>query len=260
MMEKRGSNGSMRWEKSSSGSKSSCGTKKRPSGTSSSSSSSSQSTSANSSSSEEDDERADMPGSRRRRRHASKSPTREIRGKISGGSSRTSVLASSTDEMSMMTEKPPRPPSSPRSKSDRSAKTEEAKSFLMRALAPVTNFFKSKSQDSGDTSKSGGWVDSNEENLEGSNNKSGQLSSSRSISQNFSKSPSFTNSERSDGIRNTMRIQRQSSGEKPWWLDSISDNIPDGIERASPWNDDASQDTTISTALPDDGKWKWARS
>jgi len=253
MMGRSSSNGSIRWEQSGNESKSSCGTKKRPSGTFSSSSSSSQSTSANSSSSEDDDDRADRPGSRRRKKHASESPTREMRGKISGGSSRTSVLASSTDEI--MTEKPPRPPSSPRSKGDRSVKTEEAKSFLMRALAPVTNFFKSKSQDSGDTSKSGGWIDSNDENFEGNSNKSGQpLSSSRSISQNFSRSPGFTNSERSDGMKNTMRIQSQYSGEKPWWLDSNSDNIPDGVERASPWNDDGSQDTTISTVLPDDGK------
>ncbi|EZA60777.1 hypothetical protein X777_14018 [Ooceraea biroi] len=255
MIGRSDSNGSMRREESGSGSKSSCGTKKRPSGTSSSSSSSSQSTSANSSSSEDDDGRVDKPDSRRRKKNASKSPTCEMRGKISGGSSRTSVLASSTDEISMMMEKPPRPPSSPRSKSDRSAKTEEAKSFLMRALAPVTNFFKNKNQDSGDTSKSGGWVDSNDENIEGSSNKSGQpLSPSRSISQNFSKGSSFTNSERNDGIKNTMRTQ--SSGEKPWWLDSNSDNVPDGIERASPWNDNASQDTTISTVLPDDGKYK----
>lgn len=50
------------------------------------------------------------------------------------------------------------------------------------------------------------------------------------------------------------RIQHQSSGERPWWLDSNSDNVAPGVERASPWNDDASQDTTISTVLPDDGK------
>lgn len=249
-----GRSGSMKWEEMKSGSKSPCGRKKRPCETFSTSNSS-QSTSTNSSSNEDDDERADKTGSRRRRKRASESPTREVRGKISAGSSRTSVLASSADDMSIMTEKPPRPPSSPRSKSDRSAKTEEAKSFLMRALAPMTNFFKNKSQDSDDTSKSDGWVDSFEENHE-ANNKSGQpLSSSKSVSQNLSKGSSLANSQRSDGIKgNNVRIQRQSSGEKPWWLDSNSDNIPEGIQRASPWNNDISQDTTISTALPDDGK------
>nr|XP_012229002.1 PREDICTED: uncharacterized protein LOC105676030 isoform X4 [Linepithema humile] len=248
MIGRSDSNGSMRWEKSRK-SKSPCGTK-RPSATSSSNSSN-QSTS-NSSSSEDDDERTDRPNSRRRKKRASKSPTHETRGKISAGSSRTSVLASSADEISMTTEKPPRPPSSPRSKSDRSAKTEEAKSFLMRALAPVTNFFKTKSQDSGDTSKSGGWVDYNDENYEVSNKTGLPLSSSRS---NLSKSPN--NCERNDGIRgNNSRLQHQSSGEKPWWLDSNSDNVPDGVERVSPWNNDVSQDTTVSTVLPDDGKYK----
>lgn len=255
MLGRNGLNSSMKGEETKSGSKLSCGTKKRPAGTFSSSNSS-QSTSANSSSSEDDDDRMNKTGSRRRRKRTSESPTREVRSKISAGSSRTSVLASSADDMSMMTEKPPRPPSSPRSiKSDRSAKTEEAKSFLMRALAPMTNFFKNKTQDCDDTSKSDGWIDSFEENHETSNKSEQPLSSSKSVSQNLSKGSSFTNSQRSDGIREiNARIQHQSSGEKPWWLDSNSDNIPEGIQRASPWNNDVSQDTTISTALPDDGK------
>ncbi|KYN11256.1 hypothetical protein ALC57_16613, partial [Trachymyrmex cornetzi] len=253
MLGRNSSNGSTKWEESKSDSKSPCGIKKRPPGTFSSSNSS-QSTSVNSSSSEDDNDHTDKTGSRRRRKRT-KSPTREVKGKISAGSSRTSVLASSADDMSVMTEKPPRPPSNPISKSDRSVKTEEAKSFLMRALAPVTNFFKNKNQDSDDTNKSDGWVESFEENHE-VNNKSGQPSS-KSISQNLSKDPSLTNSQKSDGVRgNNMRVQHQSSGEKPWWLDSNSDNVPEGVRRASPWNNDISQDTTVSTALPDDGKYK----
>ncbi|KYN40216.1 FH1/FH2 domain-containing protein 3 [Trachymyrmex septentrionalis] len=253
MLSKNSSNGSTKWEELKSGSKSPCGIKKRPSGTFSSSTSS-QSTSVNSSSSEDDNDHTDKTGSRRRRKRI-KSPTREVKGKISAGSSRTSILASSADDMSMMTEKPPRPPSNPRSKSDRSAKTEEAKSFLMRALAPVTNFFKNKNQDSDDTNKSDGWVESFEENHE-VNNKSGQQSS-KSISQNLSKDPSFTNSQKNDDVRgNNIKVLHQSSGEKPWWLDSNSDNVPEGVQRASPWNNDISQDTTVSTALPDDGKYK----
>ncbi|XP_072745288.1 uncharacterized protein [Anoplolepis gracilipes] len=251
-----GSNGSMKWKESRGESKSPRGTRKRPS--KSVSSNSSQSTSANSSSSEDNDEHANRSDSRRRRKRASESPkSLEMRGKISAGSSKTSVLASSADEMSMTTEKPPRPPSSPRSKSDRAAKTEEAKSFLMRALAPVTNFFKNRSQDSGDASKSGSWVDSNEESYEACNKSAQPLSSSKSISQNLSKGPSFTNSEKNDEIkRNNMRIQHQSSEEKPWWLDSNSDNVPEGVEKINRWNEDVSQDTTISTTLPDDGKCK----
>lgn len=255
MLGRSGSNGSMKWKESRGKSKSPCETKKRPSVTSVSSNSS-QSISANSSSSEDNDENADRSDSKRRRKQASESSKSfEIRGKMSAGSSRTSVLASSTDEMSLMTEKPPRPPSSPRSKNDRAVKTEEAKSFLMRALAPVTNFFKNRSQDLSDTSKSGNWVDSNEENYEICNKSRQSLSSSKPISQNLSKGPSFTNSERNDEIKkNNMRIQHQSSGEKPWWLDSNSDNVPEGVEKDNRWNEDVSQDTTISTALPDDGK------
>ncbi|XP_029165076.1 probable serine/threonine-protein kinase DDB_G0282963 [Nylanderia fulva] len=252
-----GSSGSMKWKESRGESKSPCGTKKRPSKMSVSSNSS-RSTSANSSSSDDDDEHADRSNSKRRRKRASESPkSLEKRGKISAGSSRTSVLMSSADELSMMTEKPPRPPSSPRSRSDRAAKTEEAKSFLMRALAPVTNFFKNRSQDSGDASK-GSWVDSNEENYEICNKSGQSLSASKSISQNLPKEASFNNinSERNDEIkRNHTRIQHQSSDEKPWWLDSNSDNVPEGVEKAR-WNEDISQDTTISTALPDDGKCK----
>ncbi|XP_050465514.1 uncharacterized protein LOC126858896 isoform X3 [Cataglyphis hispanica] len=257
MLGRSGSNGSMKWKESRGESKSPCETKKRPSVTSVSSNSS-QSISANSSSSEDNDENADRSDSKRRRKQASESSKSfEIRGKISAGSSRTSVLASSTDEMSLMTEKPPRPPSSPKSKNDRAVKTEEAKSFLMRALAPVTNFFKNRSQDLSDTSKSGNWVDSNEENYEICNKSRQSLSSSKPISQNLSKGLSFTNSERNDEIKkNNMRIQHQSSGEKPWWLDSNSDNVPEGVEKDNRWNEDVSQDTTTSTALPDDGKCK----
>lgn len=250
-----GSSGSMKWKESRNESKSPCGTKKRPSGVFVSSNSS-QSTSTNSSSSEDNDEHADRSDSKRRRKRASESPkSLEIRGKISAGSSRTSVLASSADEISMMSEKPPRPPSSPRSKSDRAAKTEEAKSFLMRALAPVTNFFKNRSQESGDASKSGSWVDSNDENYEARKKSEQSMSASKSFSQSLSKGSSFTNFEKNDEIKkNNTRIQHQSSGEKPWWLDSNSDNVPEGVEKANRWNEDASQDTTISIALPDDGK------
>jgi len=125
----------------------------------------------------------------------------------------------------------------------------------MRALAPVTNFFKNRSQESGDASKSGSWVDSNDENYEARNKSEQSMSASKSFSQSLSKGSSFTNFEKNDEIKkNNTRIQHQSSGEKPWWLDSNSDNVPEGVEKANRWNEDASQDTTISTALPDDGK------
>ncbi|KZC14194.1 FH1/FH2 domain-containing protein 3, partial [Dufourea novaeangliae] len=250
---KSGSSGSLRPEKSRSRSKSPPGRREKDDGSSSSSGNTDLNLS-NTSSSEDDDDKQMRPGSRRRRRRTSKSPFCEKRGRISVGSSRTSVLASSADEMSLTMDKPPRPPSSPRSRSDRSGKTEEAKSFLMRALAPVTNLFKNKHQDSGESGKSGGWLESNEECADV--RKSEENTSS--LPKGISKSGSFTNSERSDDRRQcSTRIRRNYSGEQPWWMDTNSDNVPEGVEARSVCNDDISQETTVSVTLPDDGKFKY---
>ncbi|KAG7203488.1 hypothetical protein KM043_013548 [Ampulex compressa] len=254
------SGGSWRMQKSRSSSKSPCGRKEGQSETSSSSGSSESSTSTSSSSEGEmeEEEEGNQRGSRRRRKGTSKSPPKERKGKISAGSSRTSVMASSADETSLTIDKPPRPPSSPRSRSDRSGKTEEAKSFLMRALAPVTNLFKTKHQDSaGESGKSGGWPDSNEENSEVTKKQGHSPSLSKSITQSLSKSLSFTNSEKIDKRKRGATIACQSSGERPWWMDPNSENVPEGIERGSAYQDDISQETTISTVLPDDGKFKF---
>lgn len=210
------------------------------------------STENSSSESSEESEEDEQPESKQetRRRRAPDSPFADGKGKMSAGSSRTSVLASSADELSVNTDKPPRPPSSPRSRSDRSGKTEEAKSFLMRALAPVTNLFKSSGkQENGVDIRNGGWVEACSE--ENSDNKRNSIAAS----QNLSKSLSFTNSsEKNAGEQDRTRTRLRSSGEKPWWLDPNSDNVPDGVERNPSRNDDVSQDTTISTVLPDDGK------
>lgn len=246
---KSDSGGSFRLEKSRSGSKSPSARRNRNEG--SSSSSNSESNSSNSSSSEDDEEnKQTRPESRRRRRRTSKSPFCEKRGKISAGSSRTSVLASSTDEMSLTMDKPPRPPSSPRSRSDRSGKTEEAKSFLMRALAPVTNLFKNKHQDSSESGRSSGWLDSNEEYPDVKKSEHNV-----SVSKSLSKSGSFTNSEKIDDRRQSCtKIRRNYSGEQPWWMDPNPDNVPEGVEAISACNDEISQETTVSNMLPDDGE------
>lgn len=246
------STSSLRPENSRSSSKSPSGKRSKQDGSSSSSGVSESNSSNSSSSEEEDDSKQTRPGSRRRKRRTSKSPFCEKKGKISAGSSRTSVLASSTDEMSLTMDKPPRPPSSPRSKSDRSGKTEEAKSFLMRALAPVTNLFKNKHQDSSESGKSGGWLDSNEESTDAKKSEqNGTIALSRSLSKSFS----FTNSEKNDDKRHSsVRIRRNFSGEQPWWMDPNSDNVPEGVETGSVCNEDISQETTVSSTLPDDGK------
>ena len=207
------------------------------------------SSSESSNSDEEENQQQTRPSSRRRRQ-TSDSQFQDGKGKMSLGSSRTSVLASSADELSVNTDKPPRPPSSPRSKSDKSGKTDEAKSFLMRALAPVTNLFKSKQQENGVDIRNGGWADADSD----SGNKS-RNSAPKSVTQSLSKSLSFTNSEKSSlGDKQNVKLRHQSSGEKPWWLDPNSENVPEGVEiNHSAANDDVSQDTTISSQLPDDG-------
>ncbi|XP_050492764.1 serine/arginine repetitive matrix protein 2-like isoform X3 [Bombus huntii] len=249
------STSSLRPENSRSSSKSPSGKRSKQDGSSSSSGVSESNSSNSSSSEEEDDNKQTRPGSRRRKRRTSKSPFCEKKGKISAGSSRTSVLASSTDEMSLTMDKPPRPPSSPRSKSDRSGKTEEAKSFLMRALAPVTNLFKNKHQDSSESGKSGGWLDSNEESTDA---KKSEQNGTIALSKSLSKSFSFTNSEKNDDKRHSsVRIRRNFSGEQPWWMDPNSDNVPEGVETGSVCNEDISQETTVSSTLPDDGKFKY---
>ncbi|CAK9805183.1 hypothetical protein ANTPLA_LOCUS4359 [Anthophora plagiata] len=253
------SNSSLRLDKSRSNSKSPSGRKDKEDGTSSSSENT-ESNSSNSSSEEEEDNKQVRPGSRRRKRRTSKSPFCEKKGKISStGSSRTSVLASSADEMSLTMDKPPRPPSSPRSRGgDRSGKTEDAKSFLMRALAPVTNLFKNKHQDSSESGKSGGgWLDSNEESSDMKKSEQ-NVAATVGLSRSLSKSFSFTNSEKSDEKRQSnARIRRNYSGEQPWWMDPNADNVPEGVETGSVCNDDISQETTVSSTLPDDGKFKY---
>lgn len=152
------------------------------------------------------------------------------RGKMSAASSRTSVLlASSADEL-CLTDKPPLPKSRPE------GQTEEAKSFLVRALAPVTQFFRSQTDES---DKTDDWLDDEHDRS--------ALAATQNVTSNFS----LTSPEPEQ--KSYYSLNRQFSEDKPWWLDPNSDNVPEGIEVAS-CNDDISQDTTISTVLPDDGK------
>lgn len=201
--------------------------------------------SSDSSGSEED---VHQKSSSRKERRASESPFHDGKNHMSTGSSRTSVLASSADELSLTMDKPPRHPNGSRSKHERSGKTEEAKCFLMRALAPVTGLFKGKQSDSGEI-RADGWVHSDSD----STKKSSHNLTSQPSSQNLKNLNS--NSEKNlPKSRSNSRLKHQNSGERPWWMDPNSENVPEGIERNSVGNEDNSQETTISTSLPDDGK------
>lgn len=108
----------------------------------------------------------------------------------------------------------------------------------MRALAPVTGLFKGKQPDSGEMKTD--WIHSNS---------SDKSPNGPQLSSQTSKSYNSANSDKSS----QKKLRHQTSGEKPWWLDSNSENVPEGIEK-NVGNDDVSQETTVSTNLPDDGK------
>ncbi|KAJ8954892.1 hypothetical protein NQ318_016831, partial [Aromia moschata] len=126
----------------------------------------------------------------------------------SAGSSRTSVVMSSADELSI--DKSPKPPQSPRQKTE-SIKTEaEAKSFLMRALAPVTNLFKVKHVDS---TEKVNWMDPSSE----STNDQGKVHSPSSTGVPAC-GPVST-----ELIPAKIIIHRVESDEKPWWMEEKSE-------------------------------------
>ncbi|XP_018575377.1 dentin sialophosphoprotein-like, partial [Anoplophora glabripennis] len=138
----------------------------------------------------------------------------------SAASSRTSIVVSSADEFS--SDKSPKPPQSPRPKIDGMKSEAEAKSFLMRALAPVTNLFKVKHHGSEEKVN---WMDPNSE----SNNEV----SKNSLSDDVQNLHSFgTQNTQSVGLKPTgtglipakIIIHRVESTEKPWWLDEKSGN------------------------------------
>ncbi|KAJ8922130.1 hypothetical protein NQ315_004064 [Exocentrus adspersus] len=152
----------------------------------------------------------------------------------SGNSSRTSVVVSSADELSL--DKSPKPPHSPRQKTEGIKSEAEAKSFLMRALAPVTNLFKTKHNDSEErvnwmdpSSESNNEIYQNSLNDESRNASSGGAQNSHSV-----------------GVKNSgsglipakIIIHRVESSETPWWLDEKSEdskpNSPNSKHSSSP--------------------------
>lgn len=140
-------------------------------------------------------------------------------------SSRTSLVASSlVDDGS---EKAPKPPISPRPKHDCSKTETEAKSFLIRALAPVTGLFKSKSESSENADK----------NAKSSNQEEGPKFKIRSIESGERAWWQEKNQEESEGKSKSSTSKkspkkllcRVDSGTLPWWLDENAP-IPDGVE------------------------------
>lgn len=104
----------------------------------------------------------------------------------------------------------------------RESGTEEAKSFLIRTLAPVTNLFKIKQQDSSDNSKC----------LENSTSEStgNDVSNLITESDRSYKSKNSTDDiivANNKTVVNLKGIKHIESGERAWWLDSESEHKTD---------------------------------
>ncbi|KAJ4432244.1 hypothetical protein ANN_20860 [Periplaneta americana] len=199
--------------------------------------------SSESSSSSSDDENKGLTmkrlGSSSIRRRSRKSPTTID---TQNASLTEAHKASSTDELSVSVDKPPKSPSSPKP-----AKTEESKSFLMRALAPVTNLFRGKQESSSSENISEGLQrtgsnqslnKSDKENAKDDAKKpdtTGKIVSQDSRSDSISdvKEKSRIKKEDKNDIKKIglkYNIRKQESGERAWWLES-NPNIPEGIKR-----------------------------
>lgn len=160
--------------------------------------------------------------------------------KLSG---RGSAGGSSADEMP--TDHFPKPPLSPRSNGEKSQS--EAKSFLMRALAPMTNLFKNRHQDGSERADSSS--DVSDIKTDTTSNKlvnSGYEERNKSIKRIDSGERAWWLSDNSNASETAMQKQdknlqeennkskikilhRVESGEKAWWLEPDAE-IPEGIE------------------------------
>ncbi|XP_041986351.1 uncharacterized protein LOC121738398 isoform X3 [Aricia agestis] len=96
--------------------------------------------------------------------------------------------------------------------------TEEAKSFLIRALAPVTNLFKLRHQDSSDNNK---WLEKS--NSSESTGKDVTNITTESLSGKSRNSTSNIIASNDDNVVKLKGIRHIESGERAWWLESSSD-------------------------------------
>lgn len=149
---------------------------------------------------------------------------------VANGSSRTSCLASSADEVSLSYDSSSKPPPNPKlQKSDSQPRTEEAKSFLMRALAPVASLFKMHYQED---------RDSDNQNT-------------------FNNIPSISNSDSTNNCK-FNNIKRVESGNKDWWLDSKSDKSGESdIKKSSSQSDQSKEGFKFKLIKQESGEKAW---
>ncbi|XP_026757635.2 uncharacterized protein LOC113517222 isoform X2 [Galleria mellonella] len=123
------------------------------------------------------------------------------------------VSRTSADEISIPTDRSGVRQSSPNTPQKNDGGAEEAKSFLIRALAPVTNLFKMRHQDTSENSR---WPESS------SDSTGKDISNLLTESDRSSKSKNIIASN-DDKLVQLKAIRHIESGEKAWWLDSDSD-------------------------------------
>ncbi|GLG92505.1 Uncharacterized protein GBIM_00191 [Gryllus bimaculatus] len=111
------------------------------------------------------------------------------------------------DDLALTADKPPRPPGANKGAAA-AAKQEEAKSFLMRALAPVTSFFSRRgAEDSPDEAPPAVTRAPSNQSLGRASDSSGDGEKPRK-----------------------RRIKRIESGERAWWMDDGGE-VPEGVAR-----------------------------
>ncbi|XP_048488324.1 uncharacterized protein LOC105382700 isoform X2 [Plutella xylostella] len=123
------------------------------------------------------------------------------------------ISRTSADELSLPTDRSGKQGSPPSNKGEGA---EEAKSFLIRALAPVTNLFK-RNQDSCDSR----WLETS--NSESTSKDVSNLVTESDRSKSKSNNTDNIVASNDDGVVKLKAIRHIDSGEKAWWMESESE-------------------------------------
>lgn len=167
----------------------------------------------------------------------------------------------SADELS--SEKCPKPPLSPRVRNDSQRSEAEAKSFLMRALAPVTSLFKVRHIDSSDKVN---WMDSSTEHTPDSPEHSKLIveeekPQKKAIKRIESGEKPWWGEEDKQKLSPEEKIIKKTlrhtdSGEKPWWMDENAE-VPSGIEQYTSESQDENSGFAYKVRHNDSDNKEW---
>lgn len=127
------------------------------------------------------------------------------------------VSRTSADETSIPTDRSGKQ-TSPASPQNNESGPEDAKSFLIRALAPVTNLFKMRHQDSSENSR---WLENSTSESTGKDVSNITTESDRSSKGKHDTTNIIASND--DNLVKLKAIRPIESGERAWWLDSESE-------------------------------------